>query len=286
MPVQLWRFRQYIVLGLCVVSSIAFMVIGESDRVESARRVRSVVFYPMEKALQLRVRYRGLEEENRELRLMVTRLVEENTRLEDARAENERLRRMLGFEERGYSDMIPAEVIGWDEISIGLNLEIDQGRASGVRENHPVVSVDGLIGKIVQVSLQTSWVMTLRSPECAVSALDQRSRVRGIVRWRYPGGLTFQLVPTGSDVMEGDVIISSGLGGVYPKGLPIGIVRRVEERIGDLFRTISLEPVADFDRLEEVAVITGELETDAGSPVQQTGSPTEEGPEARSADRE
>jgi rod shape-determining protein MreC len=265
MPVQLWRFRQYITLGLCVVISIALMVTAESERVESARRVRSVVFYPLEKTLQLRDRYRGLAEDNRALRLRVTRLVQENSRLQDAKAENERLRGMLGFKERGYADMVPAEVIGWDESAIGLNLEIDQGAGSGVQEGHPVVSVDGLVGKIVQVSARTSWVMTLRSPECAVSAMDQRSRVRGIVRWRYPGGLALQLVPIGSDVTEGDMILSSGLGGVYPKGLRIGIVKAVEERIGDLFRTVMLEPVADFDRLEEVAVLTGQMAVDSGS---------------------
>ncbi len=265
MPVQLWRFRQYIMLGLCVVVSIALMVMAESEQVESARRVRSVVFYPLEKTLQLRDRYRGLAEDNRALRLMVTRLTQENSRLQDAEAENERLRRMLGFKERGYADMVPAEVIGWDESAIGLNLEIDQGAESGVQEGHPVVSVDGLVGKIVQASARASWVMTLRSPECAVSALDQRSRVRGIVRWRYPGGLALQLVPIGSDVMEGDMVLSSGLGGVYPKGLRIGIVKRVEERIGDLFRTVTLEPVADFDRLEEVAVLTGQMAVDPGS---------------------
>jgi cell shape-determining protein MreC len=97
------------------------------------------VYYPFEKAANLRQRYAGLERENRQLRLVVARLVEENNRLEDSRAENERLRRMLGFRERGYREMVPAEVIGWDRSSIGLNLEIDQGASSGIRPGHPVV---------------------------------------------------------------------------------------------------------------------------------------------------
>jgi rod shape-determining protein MreC len=264
MSVQLWRYRQLIVLGLCVVGSIALMVRGESERVESARKVRAVVFFPAEKALGMRDRYAGLLEENRDLRLRVARLVRENARLEDAAAENERLRRMLVFKEPGTSTMVPAEVIGWDESAVGLNLEIDRGASSGIREGHPVVSVDGLVGKIVQVSPRTAWVMTLRSPECAVSALDQRSRVRGIVRWRYRGGLSLQLVPAGSDVVEGDAVLSSGLGGVFPKGLKIGEVANVQDRLGDLFRTITLRPAVDFDRLEEVAVLTGELDLDNG----------------------
>ncbi len=266
MSVQLWRFRQYIVLGLTVVSSIAFIVMEESARLESARRVRSVVYYPMEKALQFRERYSGLEEENRRLMIRVAALMQKNGRLEDARSENERLRRMLGFKERGYSRMVPAEVIGWDESAVGLNLEIDQGAESGLCEGHPVVSEDGLVGKIVQVAPSTAWVMTLRSPECAVSALDRRSRVRGIVKWRYPAGLSLELVSARSDVIEGDAIISSGLGGVYPKGLSIGVVRSVEDRIGDLFRTVTFEPVEDFDRLEEVAVLTGPLDPAEGEP--------------------
>lgn len=262
MPVLFWRFRQSVVLGLCVGVSVALMAMGESDRVAAARGVRAVVFYPLEKTLGLKARYTGLARENRALRLMVVRLVEENIRLEDARAENERLRRMLGFRERGHRRMIPAEVIGWDRSSVGLNLEIDQGTSSGVRLGHPVVSVDGLVGKVVEVHDRSAWVTTLLSPQSGVSALDQRSRVRGIVRWRYPEGLMFQLVPIGSDVTEGDVILSSGLGGVFPKGLPVGEVESVEERLGDLFRTIRLGSAADFDRLEEVAVLVGETDRD------------------------
>jgi len=264
MPVLLWRFRQYVVLGVCVVASVVLMAMGESRRVESARMVRSVVFYPFEKTLKLRDRYVGLERENRDLRLMVVRLVEANSRLRDAKAENERLRRMLGFRERGYRRVVPAEVIGWDESSVGLHLEVDQGSLSGVEVGHPAVSVDGLVGKVVEVNAYTSWLTTLLSPECAVSALDQRSRVRGIVGWRYPKGLELRHVAIGADVMEGDEIVSSGLGGVFPKGLRIGVVEEVEDRLGDLFRTIRLRPVADFDRLEEVAVLTGEVDAEAG----------------------
>jgi rod shape-determining protein MreC len=266
MSILLWRFRQMIVLGLCVVCSVVLMAMGESERVKSARGVRSVVFYPMERLLQIREWYAGLESENQDLRLLVTRLVQENTRLKDLRFENERLRRMLGFKEQGYSEMIPAEVIGWDESAVGLNLEIDQGAASGIQPGYPVVSMDGLVGKVVEVYARTSWVLTLRSPECAVSALDQRSRVRGIAGWRYPEGLTLQLVAKGSDVVEGDVILSSGLGGVFPKGLPIGTVRKAEDRLGDLFRIVTLHPMVDFDRLEEVAVLTGETGGDSASP--------------------
>jgi rod shape-determining protein MreC len=109
----------------------------------------------------------------------------------------------------------------------------------------------------------TSWVSTLLSPECAVSALDQRSRVRGIVRWRYPAGLSLQLAAAGSDIVEGDEIISSGLGGVFPKGLEIGSVDGVEERLGELFRRVSVRAAVDFDRLEEVAVLTRETDRDS-----------------------
>ncbi|MCK4548364.1 MAG: rod shape-determining protein MreC [Candidatus Eisenbacteria sp.] len=245
------------------MSSVALMGMGESKRVESARRVRSVVLYPMEKLFRLHDRYADLESENRDLRLMVTRLVQETSRLEDLGAENERLRRMLGFKERGYRDMVPAEVIGWDESTVGLNLEIDQGSRSGIQPSHPVVSMDGLVGEVIEAHPRSSWVLTLRSPDCAVSVLDQRSRVRGIVRWRYPGGLTLQLVAKGSDVREGDMILTSGLGGVFPKGLRVGTVKSVEERLGDLFQMVTLHPVVDFDRLEEVAVLTAGLERES-----------------------
>ena len=261
MPVVLWRFRQWIVLGACLVASVVLLTMEPSSRIEAARRVRSLVYYPLEKALQLRDRYGALEDENRRLRLIVTRLVEEQDRLDGTRAENERLRAMLGFRERGYRRLVPGEVIGWDRTAVGLHLEIDQGESSELEPGDPVVSVDGLVGKVVEVHARSSWVVTLRSPECPVSVLNQRSRVRGIARWRYPDGLVLDLVGLESDVREGDLIISSGLGGVFPKGLRVGVVRSAEEKLGDLFQTIALRPAADFDRLEEIAVLVGEPDT-------------------------
>lgn len=124
-----------------------------------------------------------------------------------------------------------------------------------MRSGMPVISENGLAGLVVSTSNHASKVMLLLDRQTAIDGTVQRSRARGIVRGGGDDGLFFEFVARGADVLPGDLVISSGLDGVHPKGLLVGSVKSVAESGSDLMRTAVLEPAVDFGRLEQVFVM-------------------------------
>jgi rod shape-determining protein MreC len=131
---------------------------------------------------------------------------------------------------------------------------LDRGRDHGVHPGMPVVTDQGLAGLVTASSARASKAMLLVDRQSAADGIAQRSRAQGIVRGRRGEGLEFEFAVRGSDVAPGDVVISSGLGGVFPKGLKIGEVVSVEEP-GDLLQKAVVKPAVDFGRLEGVFVM-------------------------------
>src|SRR2546426_450730 len=131
---------------------------------------------------------------------------------------------------------------------------IDRGQNHGVHAGMPLISDLGLVGLVTATSRNAAKGMLLLDRQSAVSAVVQRSRDRGVVRGTGDG-LVFEFVGRDADVAPGDVLITSGLGGVFPKGLRIGVVSSVEEPSAQLLREANVDPVVDFGRLEQVFVM-------------------------------
>ena len=169
--------------------------------------------------------------------------------------ENTRLRRMLDFNFELPYKLIPAEILAIPPGGPIRTVLIDAGKERGVDINMPVISPSGIIGKTITADKYASTVQLLLDPGCKVAARVQRSRAMGIVQ--YTGGehLTLSRVPSDQDVVVGDTVISSGLGGIFPGGLFIGTVSKSETQPGELFREISIDPGSDFYIIEEVFVI-------------------------------
>jgi len=191
-----------------------------------------------------------LRDQNQELRRL-------NAELEEARQENERLKGLVAFVEANKLESLGARVIGrptsaWDGVIV-----IDRGSADGVKQGMPVIGPAGLLGQTIEVTSRSAKVRLITDQRGRVAAILQKTRAEGIVRGSIDGKLTLDFVSTEVTVTAGDVVITSGMGGVYPKGLVVGEVDTVRREANDLYPYISVRPSAQIEGIEEVLVLVG-----------------------------
>jgi len=157
-------------------------------------------------------------------------------------------------------DTVAAQVVGRDGVPWFRTLTLDRGEADGVALDAPVMSPTGVVGRVFAVGPHAARVQVLLDRDSGAGVLVERSRVPGVVSGQVSGqasgaeDLVLEYVPERSDVAVGDVVVTSGVDGIYPKGLVVGRVRYVGKGSG-LFRDIRVEPSARFDRLEVVLVV-------------------------------
>lgn len=194
------------------------------------------------------------EEENRILvennRSLSAMLAENN----EVRLENERLRRLLDFKEAQEIATLPARVIAEDATSWFRTVTINKGGEQGVVEGMPVVVAEGVVGRVVRSSPHFARVLLITDASSAVASLLQDNRARGICRGKGEH-LVFDFVLRREEIKVGDRVVTSGMGGVFPKGLVVGEVKSVNRREFGLFQAIEVIPAVDFSHLEEVLVL-------------------------------
>ncbi len=195
------------------------------------------------------------EKENDRLKKELNRAVEIRNQCNEIRLSNLRLRSFLNFKKTETGEVIAAEVTGKDSSPWFKTVIIDKGLADGVERGMPVVVPEGIVGQVVNVSGRYSKVFLIIDINSAVDALVQRSRARGIIKGRSVGRCLFKYVLRKNDVKVGDTVVSSGLDGVYPKGLRIGHVTGIVRRSSGIFQEVTITPYVDFDKLEEVLVV-------------------------------
>ena len=190
---------------------------------------------------------RRLTDANRTLRAVLTQS-------DEVRLENERLRLLLDFKEAQEIATLPAHVIAEDASSWFRTVMIDKGSEQGVTEGMPVVVAEGVVGRVVRSSPGFSRVLLITDASSAVASLLQANRARGVCRGQGDQ-LVFDFVLRQEEVKVGDRIVTSGMGGVFPKGLVVGNVKSVDRQEFGLFQTIEVAPTVDFSHLEEVLVL-------------------------------
>lgn len=196
-----------------------------------------------------------LKDENDELRARIAALEEENLQFREALVAGGQLERIAEMREGFEVPLLPAQVVGQDVSSWFHAILLDRGRSDDVRSGMPVVSDQGLVGVVSGTSGSAARAMMLLDRRSAVDAIIQRSRARGIVRGTATGELEFVFQVRADDVQEDDVVITSGVGGVYPKGLRLGTVTEVQALRAELLHRAKVEPAVDFGRLEQVFVL-------------------------------
>lgn len=198
------------------------------------------------------------------------RLRQENRRLRvealvaaDALEENRRLRRLLALRDRLPLQTRPAEVIGREWGGWVRSLIVSHIWADPVPRLTAVISPDGLVGRVVEVRLGTLVVQVLTDPTSTVGAQVLRTRTPGVVEGGPQGTLRFKyMARDAGGLAAGDWVVTSGQGGLFPRGIPIGRVRAVDERASALFHYATLEPAVDYARVDEVLLVTGDRERD------------------------
>ena len=206
-----------------------------------------------------------MQEENIQLRAEVEKLRAENLNASEALSENQRLRALLGYKQNATQfDLVAASIIGRDSVTWSSVVMINRGTLDGVANNMAVVTEMGLVGHVVEAGLNTSKVQLILDPRSSVGTLIQRpeSRVAGIVEGdiNNPNAPKMVNIPKDADVKVDDMIVTSGFGGVYPKGIVVGKIKEIRNDEGGLLKHGIVATTVNFEKLEDVAVIVNSRE--------------------------
>lgn len=200
-----------------------------------------------------------------ELKKQNEELTSELAQLTEAEKTAERLESLLGLQSTYNLQSTAARIIGTTGDAWSQTVTIDKGSANGFEIGMPVCNSGGVIGQIIEVSAATSTVRLINDENSGVSAMVQSTRAQGILQGQPDGTLMLSYVPADADVKVGDVIITSGLGGRFPKGLPLGTVSSVSRAANATYYTIVVRAISTAESNEEVLVITSLTDEQAAS---------------------
>lgn len=269
------RFRRYgILLAVLLVSLLLLTVQTRGGGTGRAGELVAIAVTPVQ-SLLVRI-HRGalgfwanyvdwkavrrenvvLRGENEQLRVM-------SLQAGETREENTRLRRLLLLKNRLPLSTVAGEVIGREAGGWVRSLTVNRGRGDGIAQQTPVIVPDGLVGRVVQVHRGAAVIQLLNDPASTVGAVVLRTRTAGLVEGDAGGTVRFKFMARdGSSVAPGDLVVTSGLGTLFPKGLPVGRVVKIEDKGSALFHFAVLAPAVDFSRVEEVLLVTGQTSQD------------------------
>jgi rod shape-determining protein MreC len=200
----------------------------------------------------------GFKAENERLRARIQALEAEKQRLLEAEATNLRLKQLLDFRNQLSGKPIVASIIANSANSWFQSCVLNKGSANGIRRGMAVVTPVGVVGKVVSVTPRTAKVLLLTDPNSGIDVLVQRTRARGIVSGSLENGTVLKYVKRSEDIQEGDRLITSGMDGVFPKGMLVGTVIKVRKQHLGLFQFVEVLPAVQSSRVEDVLVVSGE----------------------------
>lgn len=195
------------------------------------------------------------QQENQELRTEIESLKLKISDFKETKLENERLRRLLKFQSENAFKTISAQVIGHDVSHWTYYVTINKGSQDGVYQEMPVLAGEGLVGKVVDLTPHAANVILLVDSDSKVSALIQESRDVGLVEGDGTPLLKMSYIDLHAQIQVGQTVVTSGLGGVYPKGIPIGSIIQIGEDQNRLGLYAIVKPTTEFSKLEEVLCI-------------------------------
>ena len=260
-----WIWVVLIFLSLFLISSN----LGRGRTWNPSEKIIVELTAPLQKLIQRTVnttesiwyRYFGLVntyDVNARLKRELVELRMENSRYRELFEAYQRLQKLLQFKKTIDQSVLAAQVIGRDPTGWFESIIIDKGRESGLKVNMPVVNADGIVGRLVSVSNNYAKVLLIIDQNSSVDCIIQRSRDNGILKGFSTKICKMDYVLKTSDVVVDDMVVTSGLGRVFPKGVPVGTVKDVSDLPGELFKNVMVKPAVDFSKLEEILVILKE----------------------------
>jgi len=199
----------------------------------------------------------GVNQENQQLRRRIAELEQQAVRLAEVEQTDKRLEALLNLRSSLDGDLQAAQIIGRDPLPWFSSMTIDKGEADGVHKNAAVLSPMGVVGQIMITGTHSARVLLITDHNSGVDAVVQRSRARGIVEGALDGGCVMKYLKRGEDVQVGDRVVTSGLDGIFPKGIIVGEVTRLTRGNRGLLQVAEIKPAVPLDRIEEVLVARG-----------------------------
>lgn len=264
------RFRLFITAVLFLFLALVLLALyAREDRQTSlVEKVLMQVAFPFQQGAQKTfLWFKGVgedyiflsevQEENRDLKRIIYALKEENNRLREALQTDERLEKLSSFRSQFPYPSQLAQVYARGPSSWFKTVLINKGEKDGVAKDMAVATSEGVVGRVIEVSPDTAKVLLIIDPNSAMDVVIQRSRAQGIMEGKIDEVCILKYVQKNEDVQVGDRVLTSGLGGIFPKGLVVGTVRQVERKRPGIFQYIEVSPSVDLSKLEEVLVLGG-----------------------------
>jgi len=262
------KYRPTAIVILIIVFSLILLIMSTkmpSDTgylrkfvLDVAAPIERLIRMPLDKTIAVWNRYLflvGLGEENRWLKKENDQLKNQLLRYQEGYLEGLRLQKLLTLKDQiGYVSMT-ARVIGIDQKSLIKTILINKGTSHGIRNGLPVMNEQGVLGRIIETSWHVSRVLLISDGNSNVDALVQGTRVQGMLQGSGTMRCVLKYIPKTEEVKMGDLVVSSGMTEVFPKGLLLGTVIRADKKDSGLFQRIEVVPAVDFTKLEEVLVL-------------------------------
>jgi rod shape-determining protein MreC len=268
------KIRKVVLLGSLVAACLLLLTLQTRGYGSVASDVFAVITTPIQTGLAKASRatfglwatyldWKNVRAENRRMREEVQELRVQALRVIETDDENRRLRRLLALQEHLPLTTLSGEIIAREWGGWIRSLTVNRGRGDNVPRLTAVISPSGLIGRVVDVRPGASIVQVLTDPTSTVGAHVLRTRTPGIVEGDPRGTLRFKFMARdGASIQSGDVLVTAGQGGLFPRGIPIGTVRSIDNRGAALFHYAELTPAVDFARVDEVLLVTGDSQRD------------------------
>ncbi len=253
--IQLEVLEPWIALGLAVILSLLLMATSDTPAMDSARIQLTGVVQIFTRPLSIIPTILSLRSENARLREENARLKVEVSAARESLLENARLRRMLDFRIRSSMMLQAAKVIGKNPLAGVQSLLIGAGGISGIHKNMAVMNDRGLVGKVARAGSNTAIVQLLTDRNIGAAVRLANCRADGITLWTGGQRLMIEGIVSSEPVKLGEEVITSGLDGVFPAGIPVGQVVRTQRAEENLFLEIEIEPAVNFSAIEEVFVV-------------------------------
>jgi rod shape-determining protein MreC len=197
----------------------------------------------------------GLEKENTELKRLLETYRQKEVRYQEAQILAKRLEALLDLKKQVALPVTGARVVAYDPSLWSRSVILDQGKNQGVGVGLPVLAGSGIVGRIVEIYPHYAKLMLIVDRNSGADAMVQRTRVRGILQGKGGNRCSLEYVPKNADVEVGDLVLASGLGGIYPAGLAFGRVTKVDKMTAGAFQAVEVNPAADLSALEEVLIV-------------------------------
>ncbi len=250
----LLSIKEYLILSLLIIISLILIFSNDNSQIRFLRAVAVGFVGAVQSGVSAVPNVFEIQKENEFLREKNIELSNELSALKEAKLENIRLTKILSLKEKEVAGVVIAKIVNKSLVQARNTITLNVGESDSIKVNMPVITDDGLVGRIVSASNHFSIAQILYNRNLSISVKIQRSRVDGILNYDGAGNLIINNVPKSADVKAGDIIITSEYSNYFPSGIPVGTV--IEEgNLDNLFKKVTVKPLVSFSSLEEVFVL-------------------------------